>query len=96
MLKKSIIFIIITLITLNSVYSISLFPEEEGNIYSSFKLNNILYDEYTIQVYLESLTTKSIDGFQITIKNKDSSNTITIYNQLVPYSTKQYSFKINQ
>src|SRR3989344_193211 len=95
MLKKSVVFILIILITLSPVYSISLFPDKD-NIYSSFKLNNILYDEYTVQVYLESLTTKSIDGFQITIKNKDSSNIITIYNQLDPYSTKQYSFKVNQ
>ena len=64
MLKKSIVFVIITLITLSPVYSISLFPKEENNIYSTFKINKVLYDkQYTIQIYIESLTTKSIDGF---------------------------------
>ena len=96
MLKKSIVFILITLIIINPVYSISLFPEEQ-NIYSNYKINKVLYDkQYTIQVYLESLTTKTIDGFQITINHENSQDTINIYDQLGPYSVKQYSFKISQ
>ncbi|MBS3147104.1 hypothetical protein J4471_05425, partial [Candidatus Woesearchaeota archaeon] len=96
MLKKSVVFILIILITLSPVYSISLFPDKD-NIYSSFKINKVLYDkQYTLQVYLESLTTKSIDGFQITVKYENSQDTITIYNQLDSYSVKQYSFKVNQ
>src|SRR3989344_40886 len=96
MLKKSVVFILIILITLSPVYSISLFPDKD-NIYSSFKINKVLYDkQYTLQVYLESLTTKSIDGFQITVKYENSKDTITIYNQLDSYSVKQYSFKVNQ
>ena len=96
MLKKSVVFILITLIIINPVYSISLFPEEQ-NIYSNYKINKVLYDkQYTIQVYLESLTTKTIDGFQITINHENSQDTINIYDQLGPYSVKQYSFKISQ
>jgi len=96
MLKKSVVFVLITLITLSPVYSISLFPNKQSNIYSSFKINKVLYNEYTVQVYLESLTTKTIDGFQIIVKYENSQDTINIYNQLDPYSTKQYTFKVNQ
>src|SRR3989344_3656669 len=97
MLKKSIVFILITLIILYPVYSISLLPKQQANIYSSFKIDKVLYDkQYTIQVYIESLTTKPIDGFQIIVKYGNAQDTITIYNQLDPYSTKQYTFKVDQ
>jgi len=96
MLKKSIVFILITLIIIYPVFSISLFPKEQTNIYSTFKIDKVLHNEYNVQVYLESLTTKSIDGFQITINYEDSSNTISIYNQLDSYSVQQYTFKINK
>src|SRR3989344_2992083 len=86
----------INLLTLSPVYSISLFPKED-TVYSNFKIDKALYDEqYTVQIYIESLTTKSIDGFQITVKYEKSIDTINIYNQLDPYSTKQYTFKVNQ
>jgi len=97
LIKKSIIFILIILITLSPVYSISLLPKQQSNIYSNFKIIKVLYDkQYTSQVYLESITSKIIDGFQITVKYENSQDTITIYNQLDSYSTKQYSFKVNQ
>src|SRR3989344_5497283 len=97
MLKKSIVFILIILITLSPVYSISLFPKQQANIYSSFKIDKVLYDkQYTAQIYVASITSKVIDGFQITVKYEKSIDTINVYNQLDPYSTKQYTFKINQ
>ena len=97
MLKKSIVFILIILITLSPVYSISLFPKQQANIYSTFKIDKVLYDkQYTAQIYVASITSKVIDGFQITVKYEKSIDTINIYNQLDPYSTKQYTFKVNQ
>src|SRR3989338_3557509 len=97
MLKKSIIFVLIILITLSPVYSISLFPKQQANIYSTFKIDKVLYDkQYTAQIYVASITSKVIDGFQITVKYEKSIDTINIYNQLDPYSTKQYTFKVNQ
>src|SRR3989344_3744658 len=97
MLKKSIVFILIILITLSPVYSISLFPKQQADIYSTFKIDKVLYDkQYTAQIYVASITSKVIDGFQITVKYEKSIDTINIYNQLDPYSTKQYTFKVNQ
>src|SRR3989338_6899734 len=97
MLKKSIVFILIILITLSPVYSISLFPKQQADIYSTFKIDKVLYDkQYTAQIYVASITSKVIDGFQITVKYEKSIDTINVYNQLDPYSTKQYTFKINQ
>src|SRR3989344_809152 len=97
MLKKSIVFILIILITLSPVYSISLFPKQQADIYSTFKIDKVLYDkQYTAQIYVASITSKVIDGFQITVKYEKSIDTINVYNQLDPYSTKQYSFKVNQ
>ena len=97
MLKKSIIFVLIILITLSPVYSISLFPKQQANIYSTFKIDKVLYDkQYTAQIYVASITSKVIDGFQITVKYEKSIDTINIYNQLDPYSTKEYTFKVKQ
>src|SRR3989344_7959125 len=82
MLKKSVVFILIILITLSPVYSISLFPREQPIYTSNINIEKVLRTDNNLQLLISA--NKNIDGLIIQINN---NQIITSDNKIDRYST---------